>query len=244
MKPLFADIGNSTIKVARLVNGRVERLSYTDHENAPKELLSSVSLLSNVGMSIENQVAQFGDCPSIHDVLDQLPLKLTYARPKELGQDRIAAMMGAWSYNERSNQQVDAFAVIDFGSCVTTDIVSNHTVHRGGNIDLGLQWRIRAAHNFSENLPLVNVDYSAAGLTAFLANNTQQALTSGIVSGYLRQQVNTIRICFEQYGVRRVFLTGGQSPWISQFLTEEDLGEIIVDEDLVIRGLNDIFALG
>ena len=77
MDPLFADIGNSTIKIARLVNGSVDRLSYTDHQNAPKDLLSSVSLLSNVGMSLAEQQARFGDCASVHDLLDRLPLNLS-----------------------------------------------------------------------------------------------------------------------------------------------------------------------
>ena len=77
-----------------------------------------------------------------------------------------------------------------------------------------------------------------------LANNTLQALDFGIVSGFLRQQINHIKTCFEQYGVERVFLTGGQSSWIAKFLPKEEMREIIVDEDLVIRGLNDIFALG
>ena len=84
MDPLFADIGNSTIKIARLVNGSVDRLSYTDHQNAPKDLLSSVSLLSNVGMSLAEQQARFGDCASVHDLLDRLPLNSAYNHPKQL----------------------------------------------------------------------------------------------------------------------------------------------------------------
>ena len=116
--------------------------------------------------------------------------------------------------------------------------------HLGGNIDLGLLWRLRAAHSFSENLPVVDIGNSAQDLDGFLANNTLQALDFGIVSGFLRQQINHIKTCFEQYGVERVFLTGGQSSWIAKFLPKEEMREIIVDEDLVIRGLNDIFALG
>ena len=105
MDPLFADIGNSTIKIARLVNGSVDRLSYTDHQNAPKDILSSVSLLSNVGMSLTKQRAGFGDCPSVHDLLNRLPLNLAYNHPKQLGQDRIAVMMAAWSYDNRTKSK-------------------------------------------------------------------------------------------------------------------------------------------
>jgi len=243
MDPLFADIGNSTIKIARLVNGSVDRLSYTDYQNTPKDLLSSVSLLSNVGMSLTKQRARFGDCPSVHDLLDRLPLNLAYNHPKQLGQDRIAVIMAAWSYDNTTKSKKNTFAVIDFGSCVTTDIVNSKGKHLGGNIDLGLLWRLRAAHSFSENLPVVDIRNSAQDLDGFLANNTLQALDFGIVSGFLRQQVNHIKTCFEQYGVERVFLTGGHSSWIAKFLPKEEMREIIVDEDLVIRGLNDIFAL-
>lgn len=244
MDPLFADIGNSTIKIARLINGSVERLSYTDHQSAPTDILSSVSLLSNVGISLTKQREQFGECPSVHDMLKGLPLNLAYNYPKKLGQDRIAAMMAAWSYDISDTKKKGSFAVIDLGSCVTTDIVNSKGKHLGGNIDLGLLWRIRAAHTFSENLPLVDIEDSAKGLDGFLASNTLQALDFGIVSGFLRQQINHIKICFEQYRVERVFLTGGHASWIGRFLLKQGIGEIIVDEDLVIRGLNDIFALG
>ena len=244
MAPLFADIGNSTIKIARLVNGSIERLSYTDHQSAPTNLLSSVSLLSNVGMSLTKQREQFGDCPSVHDLLKMLPLSIAYTNSRQLGQDRIAAMMAAWYHNKKKPKSKGSFAVIDFGSCVTTDIVNSKGEHMGGNIDLGLQWRLRAAHTFSENLPMAEIGDSINSLDAFLANNTEQALDYGIVSGFLRQQTNHVKICFEQYGVECVFLTGGQSPWISRFLPKGDLREIIVDEDLVIRGLNVIFTHG
>ena len=244
MDPIFADIGNSTVTIGRFINGSVERLAYTDHQNLPTNLLSSVCLLSNVGMSLTKQQEYFGACPSVHDMLERMPFRLAYSNPKQLGQDRIAAMMAGWCYNDKKNRLKRSFAVIDFGSCVTTDIVNSEGNHMGGNIDLGLLWRLRAAHNFSENLPMVDIGDSINGLDAFLANNTHQSLDYGVVSGFLRQQVNHIKICFEQYGVESVFLTGGQSSWISQFLPKEDLGEIIVDEDLVIRGLNDIFALG
>ena len=241
--PLFADIGNSTIKVAHLVNERVECLSYTNHQNVPNELLSSIDLLSNVGLSITQQHEWFGNCPSVHDVLGRLPLSLAYARPKLLGQDRIAAMVGAWFYNTKTKDGKGSFAVIDLGSCVTIDIVDKEGKHLGGNIDLGVQWRIRAANTFSENLPMIAVDDNCGVVSGFLADNTQQALDYGIISGFLRQQVHNVKICFEQYGVQRVFLTGGQARWVNRFLPKQDFGEIIVDEDLVIRGLNDIFAL-
>ena len=169
MAPLFADIGNSTIKIARLVNGSIERLSYTDHQSAPTNLLSSVSLLSNVGMSLTKQREQFGDCPSVHDLLEMLPLSIAYTNPKQLGQDRIAAMMAAWYHNKKKPQRKGSFAVIDFGSCVTTDIVNSNGKHLGGNIDLGLLWRLRAAHTFSENLPMVDVGGAAQDLDGFLA---------------------------------------------------------------------------
>ena len=81
----------------------------------------------------------------------------------------------------------------------------------GGNIDPRPSLRLLAAHNFSENLPMVDIGDSINGLDAFLANNTHQSLDYGVVSGFLRQQVNHIKICFEQYGVESVFLTGGQS---------------------------------
>ena len=122
MDPLFADIGNSTIKIARLVNGSVDRLSYTDHQNAPKDLLSSVSLLSNVGMSLAEQQARFGDCASVHDLLDRLPLNLAYNHPKQLA--RYEHLMCSDSTSRRQSEpeyfsDTSCFELLQFFTCNT-----------------------------------------------------------------------------------------------------------------------------
>ena len=73
------------------------------------------------------------------------------------------------------------------------------------------------------------------------------AMGFGIVSGFLRQQLDNVRFCTQQYDVQYLYITGGLAQWIYSFLSKEDWiknkrQEIFVDEDLVIRGLSDIFA--
>tara|TARA_B100000925_G_scaffold167975_1_gene126397 strand:+ start:237 stop:992 length:756 start_codon:yes stop_codon:yes gene_type:complete len=245
----FADIGNTRIKIAKVVGDNVVRVFHGDHALVDKEICSSVKLLSNVGMSELQKKSLFGTCLTIHDMVGHIPLTLAYQDPMSFGQDRLAAMMGAWGALQKVDKR-GILAVLDAGSCVTIDVLDNKGCHLGGNIDIGLQWRLDAVHDYADNLPLLDFDLvkdSTVSPHSFLAANTKDALAYGIVSGFLRQQQQSLKFCIERYGVNYLYITGGLGSWINSFLAEEDWAkeggcEIFVDEDLVIRGLSDIFA--
>ena len=62
-----------------------------------------------------------------------LPLVIDYATPQTLGEDRIAAAVGAWSLFPG-----EASLVVDMGTAVTYDVVSADGHFRGGNIAPGI----------------------------------------------------------------------------------------------------------
>ena len=246
MGPLFADIGNTRVKIAKVIDGSVIPVFSGSQTLLDNEICSRVRLLSNVGMSETQQKSLFGSCPSVHDKMSDMPITLAYKTPKNLGQDRVAAMIGAWVSLQKTGKK-GALAVLDVGSCVTIDVLNSEGHHLGGNIDIGLQWRLKATHAYAENLPLLDFDSSRYSPNLFLASNTMDAMGFGIVSGFLRQQLDSVRFCTQRYDVQYIYITGGLAPWIFSFLSKEDWvknkrQEIFVDEDLVIRGLNDIFA--
>lgn len=155
------------------------------------------------------------------------PLAIKYGTPDTLGPDRLAAAIGAWSEAEGRN-----ILVIDAGSAITIDFVDNNGNYLGGNISPGIRMRIRALHEFTGKLPLIEKE----GNTPFLGNNTETAIRSGIINGICHEMEGYIRATREKYSDVLVFLTGGdENP-----LKNNIKSRIFADKYLVAKGLNRI----
>lgn len=150
-----------------------------------------------------------------------LPLKLDYATPHTLGEDRIAAAVGAWSLRPGENS-----LVIDMGTAVTYDLVSADAHFRGGNIAPGIGMRLRSLHSFTARLPQV-VGY---GDTPLLGTDTATAMRAGAVRGVV-SEIAYYRSCLPQG--TNVVLTGGWAQRVSEFLDFP----VILEKCLVTKGL-------
>ena len=111
----------------------------------------------------------------VYHLNEQLPLPIAvdYDRAR-LGNDRIAAAVGAH----------DAFAgrnllVVDAGTAITLDLVDADGTFRGGNIALGIRSRLRALHDYTSRLPLVD----PVGETPLIGKTTETAMRSSAVAG-------------------------------------------------------------
>lgn len=150
-----------------------------------------------------------------------LPLKIDYATPHTLGEDRIAAAVGAWSLRPGENS-----LVVDMGTAVTYDLVSADGHFRGGNIAPGIGMRLRSLHSFTARLPQV-VGY---GDTPLLGTDTATAMRAGAVRGV----VSEIAYYRSQLPAgTNVVLTGGWAQRVSEFLDFP----VILDKCLVTKGL-------
>lgn len=150
-----------------------------------------------------------------------LPLKLDYATPHTLGEDRIAAAVGAWSLCPGQNS-----LVVDMGTAVTYDLVSADGHFRGGNIAPGIGMRLRSLNSFTARLPKV-VGY---GETPLLGTDTATAMRAGAVRGVVSEIVyyrNSLP------ADTNVVLTGGWAQRVSEFLDFP----VILDKCLVTKGL-------
>ncbi|MBK6903040.1 MAG: type III pantothenate kinase [Saprospirales bacterium] len=67
-----------------------------------------------------------------------------------MGKDRLAAAVGAWSFFPGKT-----CLVIDAGTCITSDVLSEDGIFKGGNISPGIDMRLKAMHTFTARLPLV-----------------------------------------------------------------------------------------
>lgn len=150
-----------------------------------------------------------------------LPLVLDYATPQTLGEDRIAAAVGAWSLFPGE----DAL-VVDMGTAVTYDMVSSDGHFRGGNIAPGIGMRLRSLNSFTARLPQVG----GYGETPLFGFDTATAMRAGAVRGVVAE-IGYYRSMLP--AGTQVVLTGGWACHVSKFLEFP----VTVEKCLVTKGL-------
>ncbi len=231
---LAIDIGNSSCKVGVYSPEKKEYVTYSPRPDnsliegviseypVKRAILSTVrrdnkmfmDTLKNAGIEIR-----------ILSHKTRLPYTLQYESPETLGTDRIAGVAAAHNMFKESN-----VLVIDVGTAVTYDLLTDDNIYRGGNISPGLQMRFMALHEYTGRLPLVSKDDSFGNLGV----NTIDAIRSGVQTGLIFEINNYIRNFKNRYIELKVILTGGDGEFLSQKMEEEH----ILIPDLVIDGLN------
>lgn len=234
---LAIDIGNTRTKIA-LFNEHdlmfslpVDRLTVDhlkmlkdEHVQLSRVILSSVRepdqllneyLSSNFDFFIEL------------DHTTPLPIENLYETPETLGKDRIAAAVGANELFPNQN-----LLVIDAGTAITFDLVSETNQFIGGNISPGLEMRFRALHEFTQKLPLVN----ASEKGSLLGQNTFDAIRCGVQNGLIYEISQTIENINRNYQNLMVVMTGGDSDFFERKLNYP----IFVHFNLTLIGLNRI----
>lgn len=157
----------------------------------------------------------------------KLPLQLGYATPQTLGFDRIANCVGAMGFYPGC-----PLLVIDSGTCITYNYVSDGGIFLGGNISPGLEMRFRGLHQYTACLPYVspNENYGGMGRT------TEEAIRNGVMDGMLFEVKNYIRHFKEAFQNAEVIITGGNSHFLKSYLNPG----ILFCEILGFLGLNEI----
>jgi type III pantothenate kinase len=156
-----------------------------------------------------------------------LPIINSYATPETLGVDRLASVCGA-----RTLFPTEASLVIDSGTCITYDFIDADGVYKGGAIAPGLSMRLRAMHEFTARLPLVEVNENAI----LIGNSTVSCIQSGALNGMIAEIEGTISRYQVHYPQLRVILCGGDTHFFENNLK----GTIFAVQNLVLRGLNSI----
>ncbi len=122
--------------------------------------------------------------------------------PKGLGADRVAADIGA-----RSLYSHNTLLIIDAGTCLTFDVIAADGRILGGAISPGVSLRLRAMHEYTSALPLLEPD----GDHPILGYNTPTSMRSGAVNGMRWEIEGYIRHIRSMYPDLQVFFTGGGS---------------------------------
>ncbi len=148
--------------------------------------------------------------------------------PHEVGADRIVNAVAAHALFK------GAAIIVDFGTAITVDLVTDKGEYAGGAIAPGVGISTEALFTRTALLPRVELKRPAH----VLGTNTIEAIQSGIYYGFSGLVDGIIKGIIEEYGSRPpVVATGGLSGAFrggSEFITD-------MDEFLTLKGLNLIY---
>ena len=242
---LCIDQGNSRTKVALMTDeGKmVKHLIYKSFSSADVERLFDLyditdSIISSV-VDIEAAVVNTLHRRSQHFVLfdhnTPVPIINRYDTPETLGQDRLAAAVGAKTLCPEEN-----LLIIDAGSAITYDFVSDEGEYMGGNIAPGVKMRLTMLQRMTKKLPLVEVEENE--LIPLFGTNTRDAIAAGVVRGIAYEVKGYMRTLAEKVPHFRTFVTGGHAPYILNNVRSSlsEKRELRHEKYLVLIGLNEI----
>lgn len=250
MTEIFIDVGNSRIKFALADEHGFDYLGAfaLDAFNSVDAL---ETLLHELDVSPDKVfVASVASAQFEHDLREAIstvwrdyPVFLTtqiaccglqngYDDPLQLGVDRWLAMLGVRALTQKD------FIVIDAGTAITVDAVSNDK-HLGGFILPGLG-KMRESLALGTAKVKFNCSHAEASVseeeaaTSFFATNTQDAVCGGtlyMAASALSHLLIEAQVALN--GSAKVYMTGGDATLLRHILDDK----IEVVPDLVLRGM-------
>lgn len=241
MHSLILDIGNTNLKVYFFYKGQIVQQQVFTEDLEVIHFLRSQPDSKKITMCMMATVREVS--PKLFDYLNKnfvvksfntikvLPFKMEYKTPGTLGQDRIAAVAGASVLFPGSN-----VLIIDAGTAITYDFLSDKSVYYGGTISPGIGIRFRALHTFTGKLPFLDIDMNKSKI---YGQTTEDAILSGVQNGILYEVRGVIKSYKRKHKDIKVVLTGGYSFFFEKFLKFR----IFATPDLTAIGLNKILEI-
>lgn len=215
---ILLDIGNTRLKASTADSNSIyPNENWLDFTDIAEEIL-----VSNVAGSdaLPKEIARSPKCkfltwqsPEAREWLKDIPAGL--------GADRVAADIGA-----RSMMPEHTLLIIDAGTCLTFDVIGRDGTILGGAISPGINLRLKAMHEHTAALPLLD----AEGEHPILGYDTPTSMRSGAINGIRWEIEGYIRTMQKMYPDLHVFMTGGDD---MEF--PEDLQHIITREPLLVQ---------
>ena len=198
---------------------------------------SIISSVVNVEAAIVNTLNRRSQHFVLFDHNTPVPIVNKYETPQTLGQDRLAAAVGAKSLCPQEN-----LLIIDVGSAITYDFVSAEGEYLGGNIAPGLKMRFTILQRMTKKLPLVETEDNE--LIPLFGKNTRDAIAAGVIRGVAYEVKGYMRTLKEKMPHFQTFLTGGNAPYVLNNVrtSRTESRPIHYEKHLVLIGLNQILV--
>ncbi len=244
---LCVDQGNSRTKVALMTDeGKImKHLIYKSFSSADVERLfdlyditdSIISSVVDIEAAVVNTLHRRSQHFVLFDHMTPVPIVNRYDTPQTLGQDRLAAAVGAKNLCPNEN-----LLIIDAGSAITYDFVSAEGEYMGGNIAPGIKMRFTMLQRMTKKLPLVDAEENE--LIPLFGTNTRDAIAAGVIRGVAYEVKGYMRTLKEKMPHYQTFLTGGHAPYVLNNVrsSRNEKREIRYEKNLVLIGLNTILV--
>lgn len=251
---LLFDIGNTSTKIG--LAGREGVLATyalrTDVEQTADSLgLNLLALCRHAGLVLESvracmvssvvpdfapvlreALGRYVDRPIFFVPADMpLPLENRYARPEQVGADRLVGAYAA----RRLYPEPESLMVVDFGTAVTFDCISGNA-YEGGLIFPGPKTALAALARHAAQL--MRVDLEVDALTPAVGRDTITSIQHGLVFGFVGMVEGLVaRLRVQLPGCTRVLATGGFARSIARLSPVFD--EVL--PSLLLEGLRRLF---
>jgi len=235
---LVLDIGNTRIKYAVFEGFTCLETDVLSQKNAVKQLenifknfpLINHTTLASVGKLSVVVLEYLHQKTTIFHLTHQskFPFKNKYSTPETLGIDRMVTAAGAvFSYPNQNR------LIIDAGTCITYDLVTKNNEYLGGAISPGIGIRLKALHQYTEKLPLVEAQFPEN----YIGNSTKTSIQNGVLQGIIHEIEGFIKQYSDDFENLTVILTGGDTI----FLAKQLKSSIFANSNFLINSLHQLF---
>jgi type III pantothenate kinase len=248
---LVLDVGN-TNTVVGVFQGKALRAQWrltTSHEQTADEygiLIRNLFSLGGIATSEVAGVMIASVVPPLHAVLEEMSTKyfgltpqflgpgirmgmaIHYENAQEVGADRIANSVAAFE------KYGGPCVVVDFGTAITFDVISEKGEYLGGIIAPGIGISSEALFERAARLPRVEVREPEH----VIGTNTVASMQSGLFYGWVGMMDGILdRLVGELGKAVKVVATGGQAPLVAAASKHKPA----VDSSLTLEGLRIIY---
>ncbi|EGV43367.2 type III pantothenate kinase [Bizionia argentinensis JUB59] len=232
---LIVDVGNTLVKLAVFQGGDLidkendvlENFNVNFEQLLKKYPKIQKCILSSVGLLTDKQLEFAKKQLNILILNGETPLPFIndYKTPQTLGVDRIALVCAAVKNFPNQNT-----LIIDAGTCITYDFVTQTNHYLGGSISPGIRLRYTSLNNLTANLPLLTKEVPET----IIGDTTKSAIHAGVVLGSLFEIEGVILTYQRKYSDLTVILTGGDA----NFLSKQLKSSIFAHPNFLLEGLN------
>jgi type III pantothenate kinase len=159
-----------------------------------------------------------------------LPFKSAYTSMETVGIDRLCNIAAASSKFHRTN-----VLVIDIGTCIKFDFLSNQCIYKGGSIAPGISLRYKSLNDYTSKLPLLDLKKP----TALIGANTIHAIQSGIVNGMTHEIQGLISRYENDFEDLQILITGGDA----SYFDFPQKSNIFANKNLTLEGIVEIYEI-
>jgi type III pantothenate kinase len=247
MKILIGDIGNTLTKLCLVSENSIIIKEYNIETAKIIKEKNLIKFLNPIlGKKIKKKILFSSVVPKIYQKINKFLkirkyqvyeikklqlkelIKIKIDKYNQLGSDRIANAIGAYSLYKKN------CLIIDFGTATTFDIVRRPGIYEGGVIAPGVKLSILNLNSSTASLPLFNLK---ANQKTF-GKNTNDALNAGFLWGYQGLIKNIIKKIKTSFSCSfKIVLTGGYSKIFSKFINNNPT----IEPNITIKGIMHIY---